>query len=248
MNIALAIFQRLEQLIARSSLVGDQRIFDPAQFAWTSMLEENWQTIRTELDEVLRLRDHLPNFQDISPAQAALTTDDQWKTYFFLAYGNEVRSDCRRCPRTAGVLKNIPGLTTAFFSVLGPGKHLPEHRGPYNGVLRCQLALVVPEPAAACGILVGGETAQWREGKCLVFDDSYLHCAWNDSDRDRVVLFMDIVRPLRPPVSWLNKAVINAIGRSRLVRGSKERHLEWERRFEEHWPAPATQDGAMPNQ
>lgn len=236
MNLALAVFQRLERLVARSSLVGDQPFFDPAQFAWTGVLEENWQVIRAEL----------PNFQDISPAQAALTTDDQWKTYFFLAYGNEVTSNCRRCPRTTRVLGRIPGLTTAFFSVLGPGKHLPEHRGPYNGVLRCHLALVLPGPAAACGILVGGETARWREGKCLVFDGSYPHRAWNDSDRDRVVLFMDIARPLRPPVSWLNTAVIKAIGRSPLVRGSKERHREWERRFEEYWAAPAARDGARP--
>lgn len=137
----------------------------------TGGLEDNWQAVRAELDGVLRLRDQPPNFQDLSPVQAALTSDDLWKTYFFYAYGYKATANCARCPRTTRVLDNIPGLTTAFFSLLGPHKHLPEHRGPYKGGLRCHLALLVPEPARACGIRVADQTAHWQEGKCLLFDE-----------------------------------------------------------------------------
>jgi aspartyl/asparaginyl beta-hydroxylase (cupin superfamily) len=106
--------------------------------------------------------------------------------------------NCLRCPATAAVLRAIPGVITGFFSILGPGKRLPPHYGPYRGVLRHHLALIVPEPLEKCGIRVDDQTRHWTEGQSLVFDDTYEHEAWNDTDGERVVLFLDIKRPLRP--------------------------------------------------
>ena len=93
--------------------------------------------------------------------------------------------------------------------------------------------LIVPEPRESCRIRVGDDIAHWEEGESLLFDDSYEHEAWNDSDGYRVVLFMDVIRPLRPPVSWLNKAVIKAVALSPYIQDAKHRHLAWERRFAE---------------
>ncbi len=135
------------------------------------------------------------------------------------------------------MLDTIPGLTTAFFSILGPGKHLPSHRGPYKGVLRYHLALLVPGPPGACRITVGGQTAEWKEGASLLFDDTYPHEAWNDTASDRVVLFADVLRPLPVPVSSLNRAVVRAIAASPFVKGGISRHEAWEQRFEELWGA-----------
>jgi beta-hydroxylase len=195
-------------------------------------LEKNWKIMRAELDEVMRHRNDLPNFQDISTDQKALSKDDDWKTYFFYAYGFKARGNCRRCPQTARLLKEVPGMKTAFFSILGPGKHLPEHRGPYKGVLRYHLGLVVPQPELNCGIRVADQTRHWQEGKSLMFDDTYRHEAWNDTERDRVVLFMDFVRPLRFPASLLNSILLKAIALSPLVLGAKGNYLAWEKRFE----------------
>jgi ornithine lipid ester-linked acyl 2-hydroxylase len=223
----------LDRLYASSSLVGDRPFFDPAEFPWTRMLEQGWELARRELDEVLRHREHLPNFQDLSPEQSNLSQDDRWKTFFFHAYGIRAEGNCRRCPETARLLEAIPGMTTAFFSILGPRKRLPPHRGPYRGVLRYHLGLKIPEPAGACGIRVGGEVRHWEEGGSLVFDDVYEHEAWNDTDEDRVVLFVDFVRPLRFPASVLNRALIRAIGLSPFVLGRKGSYLAWEQRFEQ---------------
>ncbi len=231
------VIQLLERLVSRYSLVENRAFFDRDELPWTAVLEANWLVIRDELDRVLRFRDDLPNIQDLSPDQEGLTTDDRWKAYFFSAFGLRADGNCARCPRTARVLESVPGVTTALFSVLGPHKRLPEHRGVYKGVLRCHLALVVPDPASTCGISVGGQTAHWEEGKCLVFDDSVPHEAWNDTEADRVVLLLDVLRPLRPPISWLNRGVIKAIGCSPFVRGSHDRYLEWERVFEARWAA-----------
>ena len=97
---------------------------------------------------------------------------------------------------TTRILESIPDMFTAFFSVLAPGKHIPLHRGPYRGLLRCHLALVVPEPRQDCWIEVGGETSTWEEGRCIVFDDTYRHRVENNTGGRRVVLFIDVKRPL----------------------------------------------------
>ncbi len=217
---------------ARQSTVGDATFFDTGRFPWVAPLEENWRVIRGELDAVLERREDLPNFQDISTDQLELTTDDNWKTYFFFGYGFKSAANCARCPRTTALLERIPGMKTAMFSVLSPGKHIPAHRGPYKGVLRYHLGLKIPEPRAGCRIRVGDEVRHWEEGRSLVFDDTFEHEAWNDTDGVRVVLFVDVVRPLRFPASAFNAAVLKAIGVSPFIQDAKRRHNAWERRFE----------------
>jgi aspartyl/asparaginyl beta-hydroxylase (cupin superfamily) len=93
-----------------------------------------------------------------------------------------------------------------MYSILEPGKYLPPPRGPYNGVLRLHLGLIVPEPRDMLGIRVGNEIYRWREGEVVIFDDAYAHEAWNRTPHTRVVLFVDFRKPLRFPASmvkWL---------------------------------------------
>jgi aspartyl/asparaginyl beta-hydroxylase (cupin superfamily) len=225
------ILHATERGLLRSSTVPTTPFLPTSTFPWIAELEAHHGEIRAELDEVLSYRDELPNFQDISVDQTSITDDDGWKTFFFLGYGFRAEGNCARCPRTAALLDRVPALTTAFFSILSPHKKIPEHRGPWRGVLRYHLALRVPEDAAACGITVGGETARWEEGRSLLFDDGYDHHAWNDSDEVRVVLFVDVLRPLRAPVDQLNRTLVRAIGASPYIRDARHRHEAWERRF-----------------
>jgi ornithine lipid ester-linked acyl 2-hydroxylase len=123
----------VHRLFGRFSLVGTEPFLDPDQFPWTHLLESHVAAIRAEAEQVLRVRDALPNFHDIAPDDIQLSDDDRWKTYWFVGYGVWDDATCIRTPRTAAVLRAIPGLTTAFFSILAPGKHLPPHVGPYRG-------------------------------------------------------------------------------------------------------------------
>jgi len=227
----------VNRLFGAFSSVSTEPFLDPAQFPWTPLLEQHYPAIRAEVDTVLNVRAALPNFQDIAPNLIRLSDDDQWKTFWFVGYGIWDDPNCLRCPRTAAVLRAVPGLTTAFFSILGPGKRLPAHYGPYRGVLRHHLALVVPEPAGLSGIKVGNQTRHWAEGHSLVFDDTYEHEAWNDTDRDRVVLFIDVVRPLRPPLSWLNTLVLWAVPRSGFIKAARAQHVQREAVFTAAWDA-----------
>lgn len=229
------ILRQVQKGIGHASLVGDQPFFSPEQFPWARRLEENWRVIREELDAVMARRADLPNFQDISPDQKHLAKEDKWKTFFFFAYGLESPANCARCPRTAALLRGVPGAKTAFFSILAPGMHIPAHCGPYKGVVRYHLGLIVPEPKEQCRIRVADQIAHWEEGKSLFFDDTYEHEVWNDTDGVRVVLFMDVLRPLSFPMSAVNRGIIRAIAASPLITDAKKNHEAWEQRMTEIW-------------
>jgi ornithine lipid ester-linked acyl 2-hydroxylase len=226
------LLKRVNRAIGRQSELPLQPFYEPADFPWIPAIEAGWKTIRAELDAVLARRDALPNFQDISTDQYRLTDDDRWKTYFFYGYGFRSDANCARCPETTRLVEAIPGMQTAMFSILAPGKRIPPHDGPYKGVLRYHLGLIVPDaPVEQVGIRVGDETRGWREGASLVFDDTYEHSAWNDTDETRVVLFVDVVRPLRQPMRSINAAVIKGIGWSPFIQDAKRRHRAWEEQF-----------------
>jgi len=221
----------LRQRIASASLVGDRPIFQNSQFPWIPALEAQTPAIRAELTELLAERQHLPAFHEISPDVGMITSDDQWKTFLFMGYGLRSERNLARCPATARALEGIPGIRSAFFSILEPGKRIPLHTGPYNGVLRLHLGLVVPEPADQCWIEVGGERYSWREGRAVVFDDLYPHQVHNDTPGLRAVLFVDFERPCRVPVKWLNRLVLRAAPFTDEIRRSKANHDAWEKGY-----------------
>jgi len=221
----------LQRRIARASLVGDQPIFDNARFPWVARLEAQAPAIRAELRTLLDDRQRLPAFHELSPEVGTITTDDQWKTFVFLGYGMRSRRNLARCPATARALRGIPGLRTAFFSILEPGKRIPLHRGPYNGVLRLHLALVVPEPRERCWIEVDGRRYVWEEGRAVVFDDLYPHQVHNDTDGVRAVLFVDFERPCRAPMRWINRALLAVAPFTDELRRGKANHQAWEKNY-----------------
>ena len=201
----------------------NKTFFDPASLPWVAIVEGEWTAIRKELESILLHREEIPNFQDISEAQKILTEGDQWKTFWFYAYGEKAEENCARCPETVRALQNIPGMKSAMFSILAPKKHVPEHRGLWKGVLRYHLGLIVPGPKGSSRIRVGKDVRFWEEGKSLIFDDSHPHEVWNDCDSHRVVLFVDVERPIFFPFSLLNRGIIWIIARSPSVAEPMER-------------------------
>jgi beta-hydroxylase len=226
----------LEKIIAKSSTVANTPFFKSDLFSWARHLEENQPVIRKELEGILQHLDQIPNFQQISTDQEAITQDDKWKTYFLYGFGFKAEQNCARCPKTTKLIENIPGMKTAFFSILAPGKHIPEHRGLYKGFFRYHLGVKIPQPNTQCGITVDGITRHWQEGESMFFDDTYIHEALNDSDEIRVVLFMDILRPLRFPGNVLNDALLNLIKRSSFIQDAKENQEAWEEKYEKTVP------------
>lgn len=115
-----------------------------------------------------------------------------------------------------------------MFSIFQGGKELPPHRGPFGGVLRYHLGLKVPHPEL-CGISVGGDEGHWQEGKSLIFDDSHSHHAWNRSNEDRVVLFVDFTRPLPEELREGNDKILKVISETDFVRNAAVNWAAWEK-------------------
>jgi aspartyl/asparaginyl beta-hydroxylase (cupin superfamily) len=240
----MGLDQKLSSFYARASTFGDHEFFDTTDFPWVGAVEADWSKVRAELDALLPYAAYLQNFQDLSKEAAGeVSHDDGWKSFFFYAYGMKAVGNCRRCPQTTKLLQQIPGMKTAFFSILAPGKHLPPHYGPYKGVLRLHLGLLIPEPAEMCAIRVGSQTRHWQEGRVMIFDDRFEHEAWNRTDGVRVVLFVDIMRPMRFPANVLNAVMTWAFAFSPMVLGALGNYLRWEKRFE-----AVANPGAAPSQ
>jgi aspartyl/asparaginyl beta-hydroxylase (cupin superfamily) len=154
------------------------------QFPFVKHLEEHWQLIR---QECIALPD-----ATFEPWVQREMYGEGWTVYGLIAFGERIEPALRTCPQTAGLLADVPGLTTAGFSRLAPGAHITPHVGWVHTVYRAHLGLVVP---SGCAIRVGAETRHWREGESLIFDDTVEHEAWNRSTESRTVLLFDFRRP-----------------------------------------------------
>lgn len=221
----------VEAVIAHCSLHGDPPVYDSRHFPWVKDVEAAWPQVRAELDAVMQYREAMPSFQDIVKEVGMIQGDDQWKTFFLKGVGMDCVENARHCPETMKVLDMIPGCTTGFFSILSPRKHIPPHRGPWAGVLRLHLGLMVPQPRNECRIRVANEVYAWEEGKAVIFDDTYNHEVWNDTDGYRVVLFVDFARPLRRPLSWINHWIMNLAALAPFLREAKGKQQAAEKKF-----------------
>lgn len=230
----------IERRVAGVSVFGDPPVYDTATFPWAAAIESEWRLIRGELDQVMKCRDQIPSFHEILKEANTITTDDQWKTFFLAGIGMDCTENARRCPETLRLLKKIPGMKTAFFSILAPHKHIPAHRGAFNGVLRFHLGLLVPEPREKVRIRIGNDIHHWSEGRSLIFDDTFNHEVWNDTDGYRVVLFVDFARPLKRPFHGINETFLNMASLAPFLREAGNKQKVWEKKFYNTQGRPAS--------
>ena len=228
----MGIVNWAEKLNLKYAIHGNPPVYDNATFPWSKEIEAAAPAIRAELDKVLLRQSELPSFQDISTDVKTISSDNHWKTFFLLGYGLKSEQNIKTCPDTWAAMQKIPGLTTVMFSIFEPGKHLPAHRGPYNGVLRLHLGMIVPEAAPGeLAIRVKDQICHWEEGKVLIFDDAYEHEAWNHTDKTRVVLFVDFVKPTRFPAKLVNWMLMNLAVFTPFIREGLDNHKDWEKKF-----------------
>jgi beta-hydroxylase len=164
----------LDRLIESCSLVATSPVLDVRDFPWTALLRENWKAIR----------------QELSAAQPLVVG------------GRKVDETLSRCPVTAALVHQVPGLVNAQVSVLAPGAHIPAHRGVTKGLITCHLGLTVPRDGDV-RMALDDRVVRWAEGETLVFDDSYRHECWNEAGAARTVLHLQFRRPLRQPARWI---------------------------------------------
>jgi len=177
-------------------------------------LDQNFDAIRSELVPLLRQRDEMPCYHHIDPNQNYISgsTSGRWNVFMLFCMGQKFEKNRAKCPKTCEILDRIPNLFQCFVSILEPRKSVPAHGGPYLGYLRYHLGVKVPETNPPC-IRIKDKKHVWQEGVSILFDDSWDHEVCNESEGDRVVLIVDILRPMPWYGRFLNRAFTQLYGK-----------------------------------
>ena len=188
---------------------------DPDLFPELAPLRARWREIR---DEALHLRD----LQKIKAADGYNDVGFNsffrrgWKRFYLKWYDEAHPSASALCPVTTALLREIPSVKAAMFAELPPDGHLHPHRDPFAGSLRLHIGLQTPNDDG-CWIEVDGTRYSWRDGESVMFDETYIHSAKNETREQRVILFCDVERPMR--YRWM--AEINRwLGRTMMTAAS----------------------------
>ena len=174
-------------------------IIDLDNFHELDEIQKNWETIR---EEVLNLyRQHYFEQTKKSESQASYDIGFRtffkygWSKFYLKWYGYTHDSAKKLCPNTVRVLEQIPSVNGAMFTILPAGGQLTRHLDPIACSLRYHLGLDTPN-SDDCFINIDGVSYSWRNGKALLFDETYPHYARNDSDQCRLILMCDVERPM----------------------------------------------------
>lgn len=198
----------------------DRRIATPATldaehyFPNAKRFTKRWTDIRREAFGVAATLPKVPRFHDLMAAQADISANDgrDWRVFVMKAYGVTLPENLARAPTVAALLADAPEVLSATFSFLAPGKHIPEHRGPFRAILRFHLMLSMPndergEPA--CVMNIDGVPFRLADGESLLWDDTYPHEVWNRSDAVRIALLLDVWRKDMPmDITLLSRAIL----------------------------------------
>jgi aspartyl/asparaginyl beta-hydroxylase (cupin superfamily) len=167
---------------------------DPQLFPVTSALKAAFGPIRREIEGLAEAA--------FSPElESHLMDSGAWDVFMFYERGRKNPQNCSRCPTVTRIIDSHNTLRTQagvlYVSKLVPESHIRGHRGPTNIRMRCHLGVRIPD--GDCAIRVGNDVRRWREGECLVFDDSLEHEAWNHTAEARIVLIIDVWHPELTP-------------------------------------------------
>ena len=145
-----------------------------------------------ELDEIAN-----KHFQDYG-WHSAWSEDDNvpnndWKNWGLMYKDVALGKNAELCPLTTAMLNTIPGIRIAGFSLMTPNSVIDPHTdttGIKYGSLAYHLGIDVPDKDS-CFLIVNGEKKSEENGKVIIFDSTYIHSAYNITDKERCILYID---------------------------------------------------------
>lgn len=203
-------------------------IFDTALFPGGQELIDDFDAIRAEC-VALAIEGEPPTFDELMPGQRDFYEHDQrnWRMAVMRTYCGDVAENLARTPRLKAFLDRHPEVTTAVISVFEPQKHVAPHDGPFRGIMRYHLGLLVEsyEDGTTAGkLIVDGETYYVREGESMLWDDTYIHEAYNTSDKPRIALLLDVYRPdMSLPLRLYTNAILWGVRQALVISGGYRR-------------------------
>ncbi len=187
------------------------------------LLRNNWKVLR---EEVMGLAEEgkITSSTGLNDAGFNSFFRMGWKRFYLKWYDDYLPSASDQCPRTVELLKQIPNVKAAMFAALPPDAWLTPHRDPFAGSLRYHLGLVTPNHED-CFILVDGNRHVWHDGEDVLFDETFIHEAHNNTEQTRIILFADVRRPMR--FGWVEK--LNRWISDNLMKASATQNVETEK-------------------
>ena len=187
---------------------------DTSKYPWVAEIESQWEVIRDEL------MDYIDKHGGLRVLNSALISEKRkWKCIYLSNFSWITKKNLKHFPKTVKILSALPNMVFGVFSVLEPHSTLVPHYGDTNTTLRSMLGLQIPGKLPELGIKVGKEEKGWEEGKIVMFTESHLHTAWNNTDERRILLIFDVL-----PEEYLPEKHIIC---SRVLAGQVLRHLYW---------------------
>lgn len=181
---------------------------DPSTLSRWSSIRKLVARLRDELDELLEHGICQPYVEPFEETLHDLSADDPkrtdlpdgkiatkeaWTAFFLYRGGVWNEDNALKWPTARKVIEMTPYAPGhGLCSILEPHSLINLHTGGCNMILTCHLPLVVPP---ACGLQVGLEQRLLEDGQLLVFDDSFLHRAWNKSASRRINLLWEVWHP-----------------------------------------------------
>jgi aspartate beta-hydroxylase len=209
----------------------DTPYLDPFSQPWAQRLQAAFPVIREEALRVMGEDAVLCDFVSVPEGRRMLdyVTGEgpapAWEAFFFYRHGKRFDENHMRCPQTSALLESIDlchingQAPEILYSILRPGSRIMPHYGVSNVRTVMHLPLEVPDDCALNLVDVGEH--RWQEGQLMMFDDTYLHEAWNRSTQTRVILLMDCWNPHLSPIerTALRQLIetISALNASKLV-------------------------------
>lgn len=165
--------------------------FDITKKNWTALLEQSYPIILKEFEQIIASRDKniIPYYN-----QNLASNAENWTIFPLYMWGKKNKENCDKCPQTTKVIESISAMTTCTFSILKPNTSIKPHCGDSNVMYRCHLTLKSPGLLPEIGMRVKNETTSWVDGKLLGFCDAHEHEVWNNTNQERWVLIIDVLR------------------------------------------------------
>ena len=186
----------------------------PSAFHNLKLLEDNWHIIAEEAIALQKAGyfEQTASKSNKSFYDVGFRTFYKygWSKFYCTWYGTELNSALVHCPKTLTLLRQIPSINGAMFTILSPNSQLTRHLDPIACSFRYHLGLSTPN-SSQCFINVDGQAQSWRDGEAFIFDETFLHYVENNTSETRLILMCDLERPMSAfgrLFNWLYKKLV----------------------------------------
>jgi len=121
-----------------------------------------------------------------------LVEGQTWEGFGFILWKKRNEENIKAGDAFLKYFLPIPGLVSFSISILSPRTKIVEHYGDTDAMYRLHVPILIPGTLPDCGFRVAGTDIAWD--KIFAFSDANLHEAWNNTDKPRIILMVDVLR------------------------------------------------------